>query len=119
MNQITRTVAAAGVCLIYFLLAAGSDTSQAKCKVTGLTGSAVIVPGNDGPDAAYRVNVSVFNEGERDTVIVKARLSSTGGEWVRERTALLDKGERETLAFVFPEITAIDDDIRYIGSCSP
>lgn len=58
---------------------------------------------NGEPDAGVRVKTTIKNEGKEGFLRVKARLSSSEGEWSREQKLHFDSGESKDLAWFFSE----------------
>jgi hypothetical protein len=106
----------------FALLAMASDEadfSSADCRPEEVRSEVTVLATEAGPDAGYNVHVTVSNQGQRGQVRVGARLSTSEGEWSKERHQLMEAGARETLSFTFPEPTINATDVRSFGSCSP
>ena len=108
--------------VFFAILAMGTDeatVSSANCKVESVAKAAEIFVTDQGPDAGYNVRVTVSNQGKQGQVKVTARLSTSDGEWTKERHALMEPGATETLTFGFPEPSVNAQDVRAYGGCTP
>jgi hypothetical protein len=68
-----------------------------------VTCSPDIAFGEAGLDAAYNMTFAVVNDGEQGEVQILPRISTSEGEWRRSQTLVMEKGERRTFSYTFPE----------------
>lgn len=74
---------------------------------------------NGEPDAGVRVKTTIRNEGKEGFLRVKARLSSSEGEWTREQKLHFDSGESKDLAWFFSEPSVNASNVQSWVEVSP
>ena len=71
------------------------------------------------PDAGVRVQTTIKNEGKEGFLHVKARLSSSEGEWSREQKLHFISGESKELAWFFSELSVNASNVHSWVEVSP
>ncbi len=74
---------------------------------------------NGQPDAGVRVKTIIKNEGKEGFLRVKARLSSSEGEWTREQKLHFSSGESKDLAWFFSEPSVNASNVQSWVEVSP
>ena len=99
-----------------FLSSAGSG---AECELSDLyTNQSVALTDGDF-DASHVIKATVRNVGKPGNITVRAELSTSEGNFVREQTLMLDAGETRPLSYAFPEPTINASNVEGRLSCSP
>jgi len=95
------------------------STPKASCQMTNksLNEDVFIIDGE--PDAGYRIDVAVKNVGEKGEIVVKAKLSTSEGEFERRQTLVFDSQETTNLSFNFHEPTINVENVQASLSCGP
>ncbi len=121
-----KALALGGVIVIYGLLAGGSvdtkssaETSKAICQITNINGEpdAQVIDGE--MDAGVMVRFTVTNIGERGTIKVETRLSTSEGQWSKKQSLVFDAGESMNLEYFFHQPTINAANIQYSSRCAP
>jgi hypothetical protein len=74
---------------------------------------------NGEPDAGYSVSFTLLNKGETGTIQVRVLLSTSEGDFVRERSVHLEGGSSMPLRFFIHEPTINAENIQSRVSCLP
>ena len=93
--------------------------SQASCEITDRTLIADVFVIDGQPDAGYLHRAKVRNNGKTGEVEVKAKLSTSEGEFNRSQKANIKAGEDFDFSFAFHEPSVNAQNVQYTTSCRP
>jgi hypothetical protein len=122
MTRMTSVLRAAGtvvIVAIYAVFAGGSEQSKANCDVESVETSADAGMINGELDAGYKVSFTLLNKGEAGVIKVHVLLSTSEGDFTRDRSVHLEGGRSVPLEFFVHEPTINAGNIQSRVSCVP
>ena len=99
----------------YFL----ESSSSASCELVASSIEADAFFVNGEPDAGYRYNARVKNDGEDGEITILVELSTSEGGFEREQTLHFDGQQTQSLSYTFHEPTIYATNVQGRISCSP
>jgi hypothetical protein len=109
-------------CLAFLFLANGCDESilsPARSEISNFEVNYDFGIINGKPDAGYTVTFNVKNKGEYGSITIIPKLTCSEGEWLREQTLILDKGESRVLSYFFHEPTINSTNVQATVHSNP
>ena len=119
MTTVSRMIGTLAVVAVYAVFAGGSEVSKANCEVVNVENTPDVGVFNGEPDAGYNVGFTLLNKGQTGTIQVRVLLSTSEGDFVRERSVYLEGGSSMPLRFFIQEPTINADNIQSRVSCNP
>lgn len=105
---------------LFVLYAIGNRISEAKPEVISVTNKSDTRLVNGAPDYGVLVQVSVHNRAdESGNIVVKARLSTSEGEWERQQTLYFSADQTKNLEYFFSEPSVNASGIQSRCSAEP